>query len=61
MTLDFYAGALMHIDSAEVLGFKYWMSLHGLQETSKNTSAIASLPKTILTRVDVSLGLLSIK
>jgi LysM repeat protein len=44
MTLDFYAGALMAIDSAKVLGLNIDVSIFDSQET-KNTSAIASLIK----------------
>jgi LysM repeat protein len=44
MTLDFYAGALMAIDSAKVLGLNIDISIFDSQET-KNTSAITSLIK----------------
>ena len=44
MTLDFYAGALMAIDSAKVLGLNIDIAIFDSQET-KNSSAIASLVK----------------
>lgn len=44
MTLDFYAGALMAIDSAKVLGLNIDISIFDSQET-KNTSAIATIVK----------------
>ena len=44
MTLDFYAGALVAIDSAKVLGLNIDVSIYDSQET-KNTSAISSLLK----------------
>jgi len=44
MTLDFYAGALMAIDSAKVLGLNIDVAIFDSQET-KNTSSIASLIK----------------
>jgi LysM repeat protein len=44
MTLDFYAGALMAIDSAKVLGLNIDVAIFDSQET-KNSSAIASLVK----------------
>ena len=42
MTLDFYAGALVAIDSAKVLGLNIDIAIYDSQET-KNTSAISSL------------------
>lgn len=42
MTLDFYAGALIAIDSAETLGLPIDVEIYDSQET-KNTSAIASI------------------
>ena len=42
MTLDFYAGALVAIDSAKVLGLNIDVSIFDSQET-KNTSAVASI------------------
>ena len=42
MTLDFYAGALMAIDSAKVLGLNIDVAIFDSQET-KNASAIASI------------------
>lgn len=44
MTLDFYAGALMAIDSAKVLGLNIDVSIFDSQET-KNASAVATLVK----------------
>ncbi len=42
MTLDFYSGALMAIDSAKVLGLNVDISIFDSQET-KNTSAVATV------------------
>ncbi len=42
MTLDFYAGALMAIDSAKTLGLNIDVKIYDSQET-KNSSAVASL------------------
>lgn len=42
MTLDFYAGALIAIDSAKTLGLPIDVEIYDSQET-KNTSAIASI------------------
>ena len=44
MTLDFYAGALIAIDSAKTLGLTIDVSIFDSQET-KNTSAISSIVK----------------
>ena len=42
MTLDFYAGALMAIDSAKALGLKLDIAIFDSQET-KNSSAVATI------------------
>ena len=42
MTLDFYAGALMAIDSAKTLGLNFEINILDSEET-KNSSAVASL------------------
>ena len=56
MTLDFYAGALVAIDSAKVLGLTIDVSIFDSQET-KNTSAISSLLKeNNLQNSDVVIG-----
>ena len=56
MTLDFYAGALVAIDSAKVLGLNIDVSIFDSQET-KNTSAISSLLKeNNLQNSDVVIG-----
>ena len=56
MTLDFYAGALVAIDSAKVLGLTIDVSIFDSQET-KNTSAISSLVKeNNLQNSDVVIG-----
>ena len=56
MTLDFYAGALVAIDSAKVLGLTIDVSIFDSQET-KNTSAITSLLKeNNLQNSDVVIG-----
>ena len=56
MTLDFYAGALVAIDSAKTLGLNIDVSIFDSQET-KNTSAISSLVKeNNLQNSDVVIG-----
>ena len=56
MTLDFYAGALVAIDSAKTLGLTIDVSIFDSQET-KNTSAISSLLKeNNLQNSDVVIG-----
>ena len=56
MTLDFYAGALVAIDSAKVLGLNIDISIYDSQET-KNTSAISSLVRdNNLQNSDVVIG-----
>jgi hypothetical protein len=42
MTLDFYAGALIAIDSAKTMGLPIDVEIYDSQET-KNSSAIASI------------------
>lgn len=54
MTLDFYAGALMAIDSARALGLPLKVRIMDSKET-KSTSAIAAL-KGSLTGVDAVIG-----
>ena len=56
MTLDFYAGALVAIDSAKVLGLNIDIAIYDSQET-KNTSAISSLVRdNNLQNSDVVIG-----
>lgn len=43
MTLDFYSGALMAIDSAKTLGLNVDVSIFDSEETKNTTSAIATL------------------
>jgi hypothetical protein len=42
MTLDFYAGALIAIDSAKTLGFPIDVEIYDSRET-KNNSAVATI------------------
>jgi hypothetical protein len=46
MTLDFYAGALIAIDSAKTMGLPIDVEIYDSQET-KNSSAIASIVSII--------------
>jgi LysM repeat protein/ABC-type branched-subunit amino acid transport system substrate-binding protein len=56
MTLDFYSGALMAIDSAKTLGLNVDVSIFDSQET-KNSSAVASvIQQNNLTKVDAIIG-----
>lgn len=43
MTLDFYSGAIMAIDSAKVLGLNVDVSIFDSEETKTTTSAVATL------------------
>jgi LysM repeat protein len=56
MTLDFYSGALMAIDSAKVLGLNVDISIFDSQET-KNTSAVATvIQQNNLMKADAIIG-----
>lgn len=56
MTLDFYSGALMAIDSAKTLGMNIDVKIYDSQET-KNSSAVASIiQQQAVDKADVVIG-----
>ncbi|MFA9194649.1 LysM peptidoglycan-binding domain-containing protein [Flavobacterium sp. FBOR7N2.3] len=56
MTLDFYAGALMAIDSAKALGLPIDVSIYDSQETKYNSNIAAILNNNKLQNSDVVIG-----
>ncbi|MFA9188067.1 LysM peptidoglycan-binding domain-containing protein [Flavobacterium magnesitis] len=56
MTLDFYAGALMAIDSAKALGLPIDVSIYDSQETKYNSNIAAILNNDKLQNSDVVIG-----
>lgn len=56
MTLDFYSGALMAIDSAKVLGLNVDVSIFDSQETKNSSAAASVIQQNNLTNVDAIIG-----
>lgn len=56
MTLDFYSGALMAIDSAKVLGLNVDVSIFDSQETKNSSAATSVIQQNNLTNVDAIIG-----
>jgi len=56
MTLDFYSGALMAIDSAKVLGINMDVRIIDSQETKYNTSAVNVISNGNFSRTDAVIG-----
>lgn len=56
MTLDFYAGALMAIDSAKVLGMNLDIKIYDSQETKNSTSALSVISNNDFSSIDAVIG-----
>ncbi|OYX81200.1 MAG: peptidoglycan-binding protein [Flavobacteriales bacterium 32-34-25] len=56
MTLDFYAGALMAIDSAKTLGLPIDVSIYDSEETKYNSNIAAVVNESKLQNADVVIG-----
>lgn len=56
MTLDFYSGALMAIDSAKVLGLNVDVSIFDSQETKNSSAAASVIQQNNLTKADAIIG-----
>ena len=56
MTLDFYAGALMAIDSAKTLGLNFDVQFYDSNETKTSTDAIAVIKNKRLDNCDAIIG-----
>ncbi|GAB3715583.1 amino acid ABC transporter substrate-binding protein [Flavobacterium koreense] len=56
MTLDFYAGALMAIDSAKVLGMNLNIKIYDSQETKNSTSALSVISNNDFSSTDAVIG-----
>jgi len=56
MTLDFYAGALMAIDSAKVLGMNFDIKIYDSQETKNSTSALSVISSNDFSSTDAVIG-----
>jgi LysM repeat protein len=56
MTLDFYSGALMAIDSARVLGVNLDVNIFDSQETKNSTSALSIIRSNDFGNTDVVIG-----
>lgn len=56
MTLDFYAGALMAIDSAKVLGMNLDIKIYDSQETKNSTSALSVISNNDFSSIDAIIG-----
>lgn len=56
MTLDFYSGALMAIDSARVLGMNMDVKIYDSEETKNSTSALSIISGSDFTNTDAVIG-----
>lgn len=56
MTLDFYSGALMAIDSAKVLGMNIDIKIFDSEETKNTTNALSVISSEDFTNTDVVIG-----
>ena len=56
MTLDFYSGVLMAVDSAKVLNLNINIKIYDSQETKNSTSALANINAKNLENTDVVIG-----
>jgi LysM repeat protein len=56
LTLDFYAGALMAIDSAKVLGLNVDIKIFDSEETKNSTTAISVISSPSFANTDVVIG-----
>jgi LysM repeat protein len=56
MTLDFYSGALMAIDSAEVLGINIDVKIFDSEETKNSTNALSVISENNFSTVDAVIG-----
>ena len=56
MTLDFYSGALMAVDSAKVLGLNLEVKIMDSQESKSGTTAISALQKNNFSEVHAVIG-----
>jgi LysM repeat protein/ABC-type branched-subunit amino acid transport system substrate-binding protein len=56
MTLDFYSGAMMAIDSAKTLGLNLEIKIIDSQETKNSTTAVTTIQKINFTEVDAVIG-----
>ncbi len=56
MTLDFYAGALMAIDSAKVLGMNINVKIYDSEETKNTTSALSIISSSDFANTDAVIG-----
>lgn len=56
MTLDFYSGALMAIDSAKVLGLNVDISIFDSQETKNSSAAASVIQQNNLMQADAIIG-----
>jgi LysM repeat protein len=56
MTLDFYSGALMAIDSAKVLGLNFDVKIFDSEETKNTTNAVSIVSGTDFTNTDAVIG-----
>jgi ABC-type branched-subunit amino acid transport system substrate-binding protein len=56
MTLDFYSGALMAIDSAKVLGMNLDIKIFDSEENKNSTSALSIISNTNFSNTDAVIG-----
>lgn len=56
MTLDFYSGALMAIDSAKVLGMNIHVKIYDSEETKNTTSALSIISGNDFANTDAVIG-----
>ncbi|MEN9928371.1 MAG: hypothetical protein RLZZ231_292 [Bacteroidota bacterium] len=56
MTLDFYSGAMMAVDSAKVLGLNLEVRILDSQESKSGTTAITTIQKNNFSDVDAVIG-----
>jgi len=56
MTLDFYSGALMAIDSAKVLGMNVDIKIFDSEETKNSTNALSVISSESFSNTDVVIG-----
>ena len=56
MTLDFYSGAMMAIDSAKTLGLNLEIKIIDSQETKNSTTAVTTIQKTDFSSIDAVIG-----
>lgn len=56
MTLDFYSGALMAIDSAKTLGMNFDIQIHDSQETKNSSSVATIIQQNKLEKTDAIIG-----